>query len=97
MYEIKAEDANKDKHKKNKKIESSSVAEKLALNPSASDEEKNMESNAEAIMKNDSQSESSLPTAGGITSVAVTPKSKQSTANNSNKNKPPHGKKARKR
>lgn len=94
MYENKAEEASKDKHKKNKKVESAPVAEKLAFNPSASTEENVVESTAEAAM-NDPQSESSSPP--GTTSAVAAPKPKQPAANNANKNKPPHGKRARKR
>ena len=81
MYENKAEDANKDKNKKHKKAESALIAEKLALNDFANKNEENLVNTASADDE--------------VQSEPVVPKPK--TVVSSNKNKPTHGKRVRKK
>lgn len=91
MYENKAEDASKDKNKKHKKIESTPVVEKLALNPSVPAEERVEEGATTSATTAEGQSES-------ISSAeAIAPKPKPKTSSLSNKNKPPQGKKVRRK
>jgi len=91
MYENKAEDASKDKNKKHKKIESAPVVEKLALNPSVPAEERVEEGATTSATITEGQSESISST------EAIAPKPKPKTSSLSNKNKPPQGKKVRKK
>lgn len=82
MYENKAEDANKDKNRKHKKAESAPITEKLTLNASANENEDNLASTG-SLTDDKAQSESIVP--------------KPKTVANSNKNKPIHGKRPRKK
>ena len=82
MYENKAEDANKDKNRKHKKAESAPIAEKLTLNASANENEDNLASTG-SLTDDKAQSESIVP--------------KPKTVASSNKNKPIHGKRPRKK